>query len=145
MQSHITIDHRKIKRGGEERGGHPASVKSTGGKGDAGILRINLRSYGADDELDDISWDEFFAQVEKKQLAFMYQDAIKPDTSAASIKWSGAIRKRHLVRSRIRSASLTKSSISTAAPLVRAAHSAWARKRLAANGVIPLHTTGVTA
>lgn len=68
----------------------------------AGILRINLPSYGADDELDDISRGEFFAQVEEKQWRSCIKIAIKPDTSAASIKWSGAIRKRHLVRSRIR-------------------------------------------
>ena len=68
-----TTDHDTIRKWAEAREGKPASVKGTGQGEEAGLLRINFPGY-AEDNLEDISWDEFFEKFEEKKLAFLYQD-----------------------------------------------------------------------
>lgn len=70
-ESKITTDHEEIRRWAEERGGKPARVKGTGNGDDAGLLRIKFRD---DEDLEEISWDEFFEEFERNSLAFVYQD-----------------------------------------------------------------------
>ena len=54
------------------RGGKPSRVKGTGGKDDAGLLRID---FGEPEEnLEEVSWDEFFDKFEESKLAFLYDD-----------------------------------------------------------------------
>jgi len=73
--SHVTTDHDEIRRWVEERGGHPATVRRTMGKGnDPGILRIDYPGYSGKESLEEISWDEFFDKFEEEKLAFLYQD-----------------------------------------------------------------------
>jgi hypothetical protein len=72
-ESKTTTDRETIRRWAEERGGKPAKVKGTGeGAGD-GLLRINFPG-GAEEKLETISWDEFFDIIDKKKLAFLYQE-----------------------------------------------------------------------
>ncbi|RNI25958.1 hypothetical protein [Rufibacter latericius] len=68
-----TTDHDTIRKWAEARKGKPASVKGTGKGEEAGLLRINFPGY-AEDNLEDISWEEFFEKFEEKKLAFLYQD-----------------------------------------------------------------------
>ncbi|KAA3439859.1 hypothetical protein [Rufibacter hautae] len=68
-----TTDHNTIKKWAEARDGKPASVKGTGDGDEAGLLRINFPGY-AEDNLEDITWEEFFEKFEEKKLAFLYQD-----------------------------------------------------------------------
>lgn len=64
-----TKDHDAIRKWAEAREGRPALVK-TGGKG--GILRID---FGEPEEnLEEISWDEFFDIFDENGLAFLHQD-----------------------------------------------------------------------
>ena len=71
-RAQVTTSHNKIKKWAESRGGHPADVKGTGGKSDAGILRID---FGPPEEkLEEISWEEFFEKFDEAELAFLYQD-----------------------------------------------------------------------
>ena len=58
----------------EERGGRPACVKTTGNKGDIGLLRIDYEGYGDDSKLQPIEWEDFFEKFEEEKLAFLYQD-----------------------------------------------------------------------
>jgi hypothetical protein len=69
-----TTDHNKIRRWAEERGAHPATVKGTGGRGDAGLLRIDYPGYRGKESLKEISWDEFFKKFDESDLAFLYQE-----------------------------------------------------------------------
>jgi hypothetical protein len=69
-----TIDHETIRKWAEERGGHPAHVRKTGGKDDVGMIRIDFPGYSGEDSLEEISWDEFFEKFEEKGLALLYQD-----------------------------------------------------------------------
>lgn len=71
-QSDTTIDHGKIRRWAEKRGGVPSTVKGTGKKKAAGILRLDFEPKDAD--LTEIPWDEFFDKFDKESLAFLYQE-----------------------------------------------------------------------
>ena len=64
-----TTDHKTIKKWAEARDGHPAIIRH-GHEG--GILRID---FGEQEEnLEPISWDEFFKIFDENQLDFLYQD-----------------------------------------------------------------------
>jgi hypothetical protein len=67
--SKTTTDHDEIRKWAEARDGHPAMVK-TGGEG--GILRIDFGE--PEDELEEVSWDEFFEVFDDNRLAFLYQE-----------------------------------------------------------------------
>ncbi len=75
--SKSTTDHEEIKRWAEARGGRPAIVKGTEGRGPgAGLLRIDFvgDGEGKDPKLEEVSWDEFFRTFDEKHLSFLYQD-----------------------------------------------------------------------
>jgi hypothetical protein len=64
-----TTDHDEIRGWVEQHGGRPSMVKTKGG---GGILRID---FGEPEEnLEEVSWDEFFEVFDGNKLAFLYQD-----------------------------------------------------------------------
>ena len=71
--STTTTDHDEIRRWVEEHGGTPASVRGTEGGDEAGVLRIDFPGGSGEDQLDHISWDEWFEKFEDNNLAFLYQ------------------------------------------------------------------------
>ena len=73
--SRTTTDHDEIRRWAEERGGRPAAVAATGSGTDPGILRIAFpgRPQSDDDELEEISWNEWFEAFDANDLAFLYE------------------------------------------------------------------------
>lgn len=75
-QGKTTTDHAAIRKWAEARGGKPARVKGTGRKDDPGLLRIDFDE--PEENLEYISWDDFFEKFEEKNLAFLYQD--EPDS-----------------------------------------------------------------
>jgi anaerobic selenocysteine-containing dehydrogenase len=72
--SKSTTDHKVIRKWAEERGGKPATVRGTGDKDEAGVLRIDFPGYSGEGKLEEISWDEFFEKFDEKHLKFLYQD-----------------------------------------------------------------------
>ncbi len=72
-ESKTTTDHDKIKKWVEDRKGKPARVKTTGSESDTGLLRINFPG-GAEENLETITWNEFFKKFDEKKLAFLYQE-----------------------------------------------------------------------
>ncbi len=64
-----TTDHHAIRKWAEARDGHPARVKD---QGDGGILRFDFGEPHED--LERISWDNFFAIFEENNLAFLHQE-----------------------------------------------------------------------
>jgi hypothetical protein len=70
--SETTTNHEDIRKWAEARDGHPAIIK-TDGKG--GILRIDFGE--PEDNLQQISWEEFFKIFDENKLAFLYQDKTK--------------------------------------------------------------------
>jgi hypothetical protein len=65
-----TTDHKEIRRWVEERDGRPARVRATSGPG--GLLRIDFGEQ--EEELEEISWGEFFQIFDGNDLAFLHQD-----------------------------------------------------------------------
>lgn len=75
--SKTTKDHSTIKSWTEERDGKPAVVESTSNSGKSGgLLRINFPGY-AEDNLKNISWEEFFRIFDENNLQFLYQEKTK--------------------------------------------------------------------
>jgi hypothetical protein len=72
-ESYTTTDHQHIKQWVEARGGKPVHVKGTGSTGDPGVLRIAF----PDEDLEDISWEEFFHKFDESGLAFLCQDQLE--------------------------------------------------------------------
>lgn len=72
--SRTTTDHKEIRRWAEERGGKPACVKGTGGKGDTGMIRVDFPGYSGRESLQPITWDEFFEKFDDNNLALLYQE-----------------------------------------------------------------------
>lgn len=67
--SNTTTDHQQIRKWAEARDGHPAVVRT---KGKGGILRID---FGEPEEnLEEVSWDEFFRIFDENDLDCLYQD-----------------------------------------------------------------------
>ncbi|MGZ9107033.1 MAG: hypothetical protein ACXW3M_14780 [Rhodoplanes sp.] len=72
-QGRMTTDHNTIRKWAEERGAHPGTVKGTEAGGEhAGILRLDFDPK--EEELEPISWDEFFSKFDDAELAFLHQD-----------------------------------------------------------------------
>lgn len=71
--SQTTTDHDTIREWAEDNDGQPARVEGTGdGDDDGGLLRID---FGDEDEdLEEISWDEFFDEFEDSNLALVYEE-----------------------------------------------------------------------
>ncbi len=69
-----TTDHDEIRRWVEEHDGTPAAVKGTGSNDDPGVLRIDFPGGTGEDQLEHISWDEWFEKFEDSKLAFLYQE-----------------------------------------------------------------------
>jgi hypothetical protein len=69
-----TTDHQTIRSWIEARNGHPSVVRSTESNtpGKSGLLRIDFNK--PEDELEEVSWDEFFDTFDENQLAFLYQE-----------------------------------------------------------------------
>ncbi|WP_423819319.1 hypothetical protein V5739_01080 [Salinimicrobium sp. TIG7-5_MAKvit] len=75
--SKTTKDHNTIKNWTEERDGKPAVVESTTNSSEGGgLLRINFPGY-AEDNLKNISWEEFFRIFDENNLQFLYQENTK--------------------------------------------------------------------
>jgi hypothetical protein len=73
-----TKDLGEIRAWAEERGGSPATVKSTRGQQNgAGILRIDFPGYSGEGTLEQISWEEWYDKFQENNLTFLYQDRTK--------------------------------------------------------------------
>ncbi|MDP8954412.1 MAG: hypothetical protein M3N37_05750 [Actinomycetota bacterium] len=73
-ETKTTTDHDDIRRWVEDHGGSPATVKGTDAKGEAGVLRIDFPGGAGEDQLEHISWDDWFDKFEDSDLAFLYQE-----------------------------------------------------------------------
>ncbi|MQA88089.1 MAG: hypothetical protein GEV03_26595 [Streptosporangiales bacterium] len=75
-KSLITTSHGVIKRWAEERGAVPATVPGTEHGGRPGVLRLDFPGYGGQD-LQHISWDEWFESFDARELNFIFQEHTK--------------------------------------------------------------------
>ena len=70
-----TTDHDTIRKWAEKHKGKPAAVERTHSDEDVGIIRIMFPEapHSEHDALTEISWEEFFEEFEKKELALLYE------------------------------------------------------------------------
>jgi hypothetical protein len=73
-ESKTTTDHDEIRRWVEEHDGSPASVRGTENGDGAGVLRIDFPGGAGEDQLEHLSWDEWFEKFDAEELAFLYQE-----------------------------------------------------------------------
>jgi hypothetical protein len=66
-----TTDHDEIREWVEARGGYPAVVDESS-QTHAGELRIGYLGYSGEEKLRRISWNEFFEELNRHNLAFFY-------------------------------------------------------------------------
>ena len=74
--SKTTQDHDTIRKWAETRGAQPAEVRGTHKRNQPGILRFcfpNARNRN-DENLQEISWDEFFEKFDNNGLELIYQE-----------------------------------------------------------------------
>jgi len=77
-----TTDHDTIRQWAEARDGKPATVVGTEEDGEAaGLLRIDFPGGAGADELQEISWDDFFEKFDEENLEFLYQEKVDGGTS----------------------------------------------------------------
>ena len=71
-----TTDHDTIRNWAEDRDGRPATVAATEEGDEPGVLTIHFHGVHdeADEDLEDISWDDWFDKFEDENLAFLHQD-----------------------------------------------------------------------
>lgn len=81
-----TTDHEAIRKWIEDRGGRPSRVRGTEEDEEGGgILRVD---FGEPEEnLEEISWDEFFEVFEDRELAFLHQDATEGGKTSRFFKF----------------------------------------------------------
>jgi hypothetical protein len=72
-ETRTTTDHEEIRRWVEEHGGRPATVRGTGDD-EPGVLTFDFPGGAGDDDLEPISWEEFFDKFEANGLALVYQE-----------------------------------------------------------------------
>jgi hypothetical protein len=72
-KTHTTTDHDEIRRWVEDHGGKPATVRGTE-NGGPGVLRFDFPGGSGSDELEAISWDDWFRKFDDNGLALLYQE-----------------------------------------------------------------------
>jgi hypothetical protein len=75
-QSLATRNHDVIKQWAEERNAVPATVPGTEHENRLGVLRFNFPGYGGGN-LQEVSWDQWFATFDERNLVFLYQENLK--------------------------------------------------------------------
>src|SRR3954452_16422128 len=71
-RSLVTTHHEVIKQWAEERNATPATVPGTEHDDHLGVLRFDFG--GDNDDLKQVSWDEWFATFDERRLNFVYQE-----------------------------------------------------------------------
>src|SRR5690554_4295606 len=84
-ESRSTTNHDEIKHWVEERGGKPTTVEGTHSGESAGLLRIKFA--GGSDELEEISWDDFFEKFDESNLAMLFQEETKDEETSRFFKF----------------------------------------------------------
>ncbi len=79
-RSLATTHHDVIRQWAEQRGGRPATVEGTEHGDHLGVLRIDFGDK--DENLREVSWEEWFDTFDKRRLNFLYQEQTKDGTTS---------------------------------------------------------------
>jgi len=81
-----TTNHDEIREWVEARDGRPVRVRGTGSDSDPGILRIDFPGGAGEEQLEPISWTEWFEKFDANNPAFLYQETRKSDEESTFFK-----------------------------------------------------------
>lgn len=84
-QCNATVSHEKIIGWTKSRGGKPAVLKDNDGNA-SDKLHINFLGFAEDDV--QVSWKEFFAIFDRKNLEFLYLDKTKDGRESCFYKFA---------------------------------------------------------
>lgn len=73
-QTLTTQDHDVIRTWAEARGAKPATIAGTQHGKRLGVLRFNFPGFQEGGNLEEVSWDEWFATFDDRKLLFKYQE-----------------------------------------------------------------------
>jgi len=69
-----TTDHEEIQRWATERGGSPARIYNPfNSPGDTSELRIDFLHEKYNDDVREVSWEEFFDMFDRQRMVLVYQ------------------------------------------------------------------------
>lgn len=69
-----TAEHALVRKLIEDRKGYPAHLESSESQGDSGLLQVGLTNEDEQENLKELSWEQFFEEFEEKDLAFAYRE-----------------------------------------------------------------------
>jgi hypothetical protein len=72
-ETRTTTDHDEIRQWVEEHDGSPAVVRGTERKNSRGVLRFDFPGGAGEDQLEHLSWAEWFGAFDRNELALLYQ------------------------------------------------------------------------
>jgi hypothetical protein len=64
----------KIRRWAEEHGAKPARVKGSERDAGVGALRLDFPGYSGDEQLERITWEEWFERFEEQNLTLLHDE-----------------------------------------------------------------------
>ena len=84
VEHSATTDHDVIRQWAEDRHATPATVEGTEHEGNVGELRLDF-DFGNDlEDLQEVSWDDWFRAFDERGLEFVFQESTRPDGSASN-------------------------------------------------------------
>jgi hypothetical protein len=86
QQLKVTTDHKQIKQWVEDHDGRPAMVIGPGTQMGGGAVNIFFPDHGKNDQLEEITWNEFFDRFEENDLEFLYKDEATSDGESRYFK-----------------------------------------------------------
>lgn len=90
-QTLVTTNHEVIRRWAEERGGVPSTVPGTEYGDHLGVLRFQFPGFGSED-LTEVTWEEFFATVDQRNLNFIFQEHMSDGTQSNFFRFESPYR-----------------------------------------------------
>jgi len=86
--SKTTTDHNEIREWAEERGGVPASLQGADSPDEIMALRLEFPDApnSSDENLEEITWEEFFDRFEDQGLALVYEETSESGEGSNSHK-----------------------------------------------------------
>lgn len=90
-QTLATRSHDVITGWAEARKGVPATVPGTEHGDHLGVLRINFPGYGGQD-LQEVSWDDWFKTFDDRKLVFLFQEHKKDGSQSNFFRFDSPFR-----------------------------------------------------
>lgn len=73
-ETKTTTNHEEIQQWAQSRGGRPARIhNSFGAPADGSVLQIDFLHEKYNDDVEEITWEDFFAMFDREHMVLVYQ------------------------------------------------------------------------